>query len=68
VSHSKEATQIKDVREQVAGSKKAEVTGRWRRLHNEDVHNLYSSPNIIRIIKSRRMRLGKREMHTKYAW
>jgi hypothetical protein len=31
-------------------------TGGWRKLHNEDIHNLYSSPNIIRMIKSRRMR------------
>jgi hypothetical protein len=30
--------------------------GRWRKLHNKELHNLYSSPNIIRIIKSRRMR------------
>jgi hypothetical protein len=33
-----------------------EVTRDWRKLHNEELHNLYSSPNIIRIIKSRRMR------------
>jgi hypothetical protein len=32
------------------------VTGGWRKLHNEELHNLYSSPRIIRIIKSRRMR------------
>jgi hypothetical protein len=32
------------------------VTGGWRKLHNEEFHNLYSSPSIIRIIKSRRMR------------
>jgi hypothetical protein len=31
------------------------VTGDWRKLHNEELHNLYSSPNIIRIIKSRMM-------------
>jgi hypothetical protein len=33
-----------------------EVAGGWRRLHNEGFHNLYASPNIIRVIKSRRMR------------
>jgi hypothetical protein len=32
------------------------VTGGWRKLHNEELHNLYSSPSIIRIIKSKRMR------------
>jgi hypothetical protein len=32
------------------------VTGDWRKLHNEELHNLYSSPNIIRMIKSRWMR------------
>jgi hypothetical protein len=35
-----------------------EVTRDWRKLHNEELHNLYSSPNIIRMIKSRRMRLA----------
>jgi hypothetical protein len=33
-----------------------EVTGGWRKLHNEELHDLYSSPSIIRIIKSRKMR------------
>jgi hypothetical protein len=36
--------------------KRDEVTGGWRKLHNEELHNLYSSPNVIRMIKSRRMR------------
>jgi hypothetical protein len=36
--------------------KRDEVTGGWRKLHNEELHNLFSSPSIIRIIKSRRMR------------
>jgi hypothetical protein len=40
----------------IFGSKRDEVTGGWRKLHNEELHNLYSSPSIIRIIKSRRMR------------
>jgi hypothetical protein len=38
------------------GSKRDEVTGGWRKLHNEEFHKLYSSPSIIRIIKSMRMR------------
>jgi hypothetical protein len=33
-----------------------EVTGDWRKLHNEELHNLYSLPNIIKMIKSRRMK------------
>jgi hypothetical protein len=41
----------------IFGSKRDEVTGEWRRLHTEEVHALYSSANIIQIIKSRRMRL-----------
>jgi hypothetical protein len=36
--------------------KRDEVTGEWRKLHNKELHDLYSSPSIIRIIKSRRMR------------
>jgi hypothetical protein len=35
---------------------KSEEDGSWRKLHNDELHNLYSSPNIVRVIKSRRMR------------
>jgi hypothetical protein len=40
----------------IFGLKRDEVTGGWRKLHNEELHNLYSSPSIIRTIKSKRMR------------
>jgi hypothetical protein len=40
----------------IFGPKRDEVTGGWRKLHNEELHNLYSSPSLIRMIKSRRMR------------
>jgi hypothetical protein len=52
-----------------------EGIGGWRELHNEELHNLYSSPNIIRMIKSRRKRwrrhvarMGRRGMHTEFWW
>jgi hypothetical protein len=40
----------------ILGTKGYEVTGHWRKLHSWELHNLYSSPDIIRKIKSRRMR------------
>jgi hypothetical protein len=40
----------------IFGPKRDGVTGGWRKLYNEELHNLYSSPSIIRIIKSKRMR------------
>jgi hypothetical protein len=56
----------------IFGPKRDEATGEWRRLHNEELNGLYPSPNIIRVIKSRRMRWvrhvarmeGKRDVHT----
>ena len=39
----------------ILGSRREEVTGEWRRLHNEELNDLYSSPNIVRVIKLRRM-------------
>jgi hypothetical protein len=57
----------------ISGAKRDEMTGDWRKLHNEELHNLYSSPNIIRMIKLRRMRwaghvtqMGRRGMHVGY--
>jgi hypothetical protein len=57
----------------IVGSKRDEVIGGWRKLHKEELLNLYSSSNIIRMIKSRRMRwaghvgqMGRRVMHTGY--
>jgi len=40
----------------IFGPRRDEVTGEWRRLHNEELSDLYSSPNIVRVINSRRMR------------
>jgi hypothetical protein len=55
--------------------KRGEVTGGWRKLRNEELHNLYSSPNIIKMIKPRRMswtehvaRMGRRGMYIGYRW
>jgi hypothetical protein len=58
----------------IFGPKKDKVTGGWRKLHNEELHNLYSSRSIIKIIKSRRTwaghvaRMGRREIHIGYWW
>ena len=40
----------------IFGPKRDKVTGEWRKVHNEEFNDLYSSPNILRVIKSRRMR------------
>ena len=43
----------------VFGSKRDKVTGEWRRLHNKELYALYSSPDIIRVIKSKRLRWAR---------
>ena len=40
----------------ISGPKRDRITGEWRKLHNEELNDLYSSPNIVWVIKSRRMR------------
>jgi hypothetical protein len=59
----------------IFGPKRDEVIGGWRKPYNEELYNLYGSPNIIRIIKSRRMRwtehiarMGIRGMHIGLWW
>jgi hypothetical protein len=44
------------VLKRIFGPKREEVVGGWRRLHNEELHNMYASPNVIHVFKSRRMR------------
>jgi len=43
----------------IFGPKRSEVTSEWRKLHNEKLNDLYCSPNIVRVIKSRRMRWAR---------
>jgi hypothetical protein len=57
----------------IFGPERDEVTGGWRKLHNEELHGLYSSPSIVRVIKARRMRwaghvarMGRRGVHTTF--
>jgi hypothetical protein len=51
----------------IFGPKREEVTGNWRRLNNEELLNVYASPNIIRVIKSRGMRwTGHVSTHERY--
>jgi hypothetical protein len=59
----------------IFGPKWGEVAGGGGKLHNEELHNFYSSPSIIRMVKPRRMRwkgrvarMGRREMHVVYWW
>jgi len=47
-----------DFSSRIFGPRRDEVTGEWRRLHNEEINGLYSSPNIVRVIKSRMRWVG----------
>jgi hypothetical protein len=65
----------KRVPRRIFGPKRDDVTGDWRKLYYEELQNLYSSPRIIRMIKSKRMRwaehvawMGRREAHIGYWW
>jgi hypothetical protein len=59
----------------IFGPKRDEITGEWRKLHNEELNGLYSLPNIVRVIKSRRLRwaghvarMGRGEVCTGFWW
>jgi len=59
----------------VFGPKRDEVTGEWRKLHNDELSDLYSLPNIVWVVKSRRMRwaghvarMGRGERCTGFCW
>jgi hypothetical protein len=59
----------------IFGPRRDEVTGEWRKLHNEELNDLYFSPNIVRVIKLRRIRwaghvahMGRGEAYTGFWW
>jgi hypothetical protein len=63
------------VLKRIFGPKRDEVMGKWRRLHYEELNDLYFSPNIIWVMKSRKMRwvrhvacMGRGEVHTGFWW
>ena len=63
------------VLKRIFGPKRDEITGEWRKLHNEELNDVYCSPNTVRVIKSRRMRwagyvarMGERRGGTGFWW
>ena len=63
----------KSVLRRIFGPKRDEVIGEWRKLHNEELNDPYSSLNIVRVIKARRIRwaghvarMGRRNVHTRF--
>jgi hypothetical protein len=61
--------------QRIFGLKRDEMIGGWRKLHNEELHNLYSLLHIVRMMKSRRIRraadvacMGQRGMHIGFWW
>jgi hypothetical protein len=74
VADTEERTRLRVLR-RVFGPKRDEVTGEWRKLHNEELSDLYSLLNIVRVVKSRRMRwaghvarMGRGEVCTGFWW
>jgi hypothetical protein len=66
---------VNRVLRRIFGPKRDEVTGEWRKLHNEELNDLYSSPNIVQVIKSRRIKWaghvackGRGEAYTGFWW
>jgi hypothetical protein len=64
-----------EVLRRIFGPKRDEIIGGWRKLYNDELHNLYSSPNTIRMVKSRRMRwaehvarMGRKGMYIGVSW